>query len=107
MENIFYSNLRRAHPGDGIISFASARISYIGRVEDYAWDEAKPHEFGSIGENWSLSGWLLPVSWKPVRNPVRPKDHIDEIRALLPKKYSPIRRNTGDGNQGAYLVEGI
>src|SRR5258708_22101079 len=30
---------------------------------------------------------------------------IDVLGPLLPKKYSPIRPNTGDGNQGVYLAE--
>jgi hypothetical protein len=30
---------------------------------------------------------------------------IDVLGPLLPKKYSPIRPSTGDGNQGVYLAE--
>ena len=58
-----------------------------------------------MGENWLMSGWLVPVSWRHVKAPIRPKDHIHQIGPLLPGKYSPIRRETGDGNQGAYLAE--
>ena len=104
-ENVFYSNMRRAYPGDGIISFADAKISYIGRVDDYAIEAPKPKEFGPVGENWLMSGWLVPVSWRDVKAPIRPKDYIDQIGPLLPGKYSPIRRETGDGHQGAYLAE--
>jgi|SRR5687767_4329603 putative restriction endonuclease len=35
---------------------------------------------------------------------LRPKDHIDVLRPLLPTKYSPLRLN-GDGLQSIYLTE--
>jgi hypothetical protein len=35
---------------------------------------------------------------------VRPKDHIDVLRPLLPAKYSPLQLN-GNGIQSVYLTE--
>ena len=35
---------------------------------------------------------------------IHPKDHIAELRSLLPEKYSPLRAN-GDGLQSVYLAE--
>ena len=37
--------------------------------------------------------------------PIRPKDRIHELGPLLPKKYSPIHPDSGNGNQKAYLAE--
>lgn len=34
-----------------------------------------------------------------------PKDHWDGIQPLLPEKYSPLQRDTGDGLQSVYLAE--
>lgn len=105
VRNQFYENMRRASPGDRVLSFANGLIRYAGVVQNFASPAPKPDSFASIGENWSNDGWLLPVHWKLLNIPVRAKDRIDELRPYLPKKYSPIQPDTGDGNQGAYLAE--
>src|SRR5262249_40180061 len=74
-------------------------------VAEFAFTAPKPEEFGSTGAYWDHEGWLLPVFWTELDPPVRPKAMIDVLGPLLPQKYSPIRPNTGDGNQGAYLAE--
>ncbi|KPZ21024.1 HNH endonuclease [Pseudomonas tremae] len=104
--NHFYDNMREAAPGDAVISFANAQICFIGVVSDFAIPTPKPPVFGNTGENWDKnSGWLLPVSWKKLSVPVRPKQVIEHLRKILPLKYSPISLKTGNGNQGAYLAE--
>lgn len=105
-KNYFYDTMRMASPGDPVISFSDAQISYVGAVTDFASPAPKPPSFGKAGENWDKNnGWILPVEWKALRTPVRPKLKIDELRSLLPAKYSPISLDTGNGNQGAYLAE--
>lgn len=101
----FYNNMRRASPGDIVLSYADQKISNIGRVSEFAFTAPKPEEFGSAGTYWNSEGWLLPVFWVPLVTPVQPKDLIGEIRAHLPKKYSPLNHDTGGGNQKAYLAE--
>lgn len=101
----FYDNMRRASPGDLILSFANAQISHFGYVIDYSLAAAKPTEFGSIGLTWADDGWLLPVSWHPLPSAVRPKDFIDEIATFLPSKYSPLSSKSGNGHQKAYLSQ--
>ena len=46
---------------------------------------------------------MVNVDYRPVRNKIRPKEHIEWIRPYLPSKYSPLQQ-TGDGNQGVYLA---
>lgn len=105
-KNYFYDTMRRASPGDPVISFSNAQISYVGVVADFATPAPKPPSFGNVGENWDKNnGWLLPVNWTALTAPVKPKQKIDALRSLLPPKYSPISLKTGDGNQGAYLAE--
>jgi len=60
-------------------------------------------EFGSKGENWDQKGWLVRINWEVVSNPLIPKNYLEDIVPLLPKKYSPIQSN-GNGNQGCYLA---
>ncbi len=100
-----YDNMRRTRPGDFILSYAKTRIAFSGRVSDLAISEAKPTEFGKTGEYWANEGWLVPVDWSPLNNPIRPKDHLSDLQGLLPERYSPIQASTGNGNQKIYLAE--
>jgi hypothetical protein len=102
--NEFYNNMRRADPGDIVLSYADGQIAYIGRVTEFAFTAPKPEEFGQTGAYWNREGWLLPVFWTPLTVPVRPKDMIGRLGPLLPRTHSPIRPETGDGNQGVYLA---
>ena len=101
----FYNNMRRASPGDLILSYARQAVGHVGRVAEFAFSAPKPAEFGSAGANWDKDGWHLPVFWTSLTPPVRPRDLLAELRPLLPDKYSPIRPSTGEGNQKAYLAE--
>ena len=103
--NHFYDNMRRADPGDLVLSYANQTIQFVGRVAEFAFTAPKPTEFGSTGGYWRNEGWLLPIFWTPLTPPVRPKDLMKILGPLLPQKYSPIRPETGDGNQGVYLAE--
>ena len=102
--NRFYDNMRRADPGDLVLSYADQQIRYVGRVAEFAFTAPKPTEFGTTGAYWSNEGWLLPVYWTQLNQPVRPKALLSILAPLLPEKYSPIRPSTGDGNQGVYLA---
>jgi hypothetical protein len=95
----------RAQPGDLIVSYAAGEIRYVGMVADVAITAPKPQEFGTTGEYWSDEGWLLPMKWTSLQPPTRPKGMINELRPMLPAKYSPINPATGNGNQKAYLAE--
>jgi len=105
VRNRFYDNMREATPGDLVLSYADRLVRYVGRVAEFAFTAPKPEEFGSTGAYWSDQGWLLPVFWTELDPPVRPKAILDVLGPLLPKKYSPLRPETGDGNQGVYLAE--
>lgn len=100
----FYDNMRRANPGDFVFSFANGRIGWVGRVTDYAIACQKPSEFGSIGAYWDNEGWYLPVYWTPLSPAVSPKALLEDLRPLLPEKYSPVSPETGNGYQHVYLA---
>jgi hypothetical protein len=100
----FYDNMNRVSTGDIVFSFASNRIQAVGTVISKASSLAKPSEFGKTGDYWSMDGWFVPVNFKLLDKPFRPKDAMGEIAELLPDKYSPIQKN-GNGNQTAYLSE--
>ena len=101
----FYNNMRRASPGDLVLSYAGQAIRTIGRVTEFAFTALKPTEFGTVGAYWNNEGWLLPVYWTRLTAPVRPREMLDTLGPLLPVKYSPINPMSGAGNQKAYLAE--
>jgi len=103
--NLFYDNMRRARPGDAVISYADAMVGAVGIVTDVALAAPKPESFGLRGEHWATEGWLVPVSWSPLAKPFSPSQFLSDIAPLLPEKYSPIRAVNGHGVQSAYLAE--
>ena len=101
----FYENMRLAKPGDVVLSFAATWIRYVGVVEALCVTAPKPGHFGATGAYWAQDGWWLPVRWIPLLNPVRPRDFIDHLAPLLPRKHSPFNAAKGAGNQKAYLAQ--
>jgi len=102
--NPFYESMREVSPGDLIFSFVDTRITAIGVAKSYCWECPKPTEFGSAGQNWENIGWRVNVSFTALQNKVRPKDHMEVLRAVLPYRYSPLQPN-GNGIQSIYLTE--
>lgn len=101
----FYDNMRLARSGDLVISYADGRVRAIGRIDGEAVTAPKPLSFGSIGSYWDSHGWLLPVAWRLVQVEIKPGDHVEQLAPLYPKKYSPINKKNGFGNQKAYLAD--
>jgi HNH endonuclease len=96
--------MREVAPGDLIFSFMDTRILAVGIAQSYCWESPKPLEFGTAGQNWENIGWKVKVNFTELANKVRPKDHIDVLRPLLPERYSPLQPN-GNGLQSVYLTE--
>lgn len=102
--NQTYNNLTRTALGDVIFSYAGGKIAAVGKVSALVQAKERPAEFGTTGDQWDKKGWLVQVEWQRLINPLVPKNHLDEIVPLLPRKYAPIQSN-GNGNQGVYLAE--
>ncbi|MGC0773494.1 MAG: HNH endonuclease signature motif containing protein [Candidatus Acidiferrum sp.] len=102
--NPFYESMREVAPGDLIFSFVDTRIVALGIAKSYCWECPKPVEFGSTGRNWENIGWRVNVSFVPLLNKIRPKDHMAVLRAVLPDRYSPLQAS-GNGIQSIYLTE--
>jgi putative restriction endonuclease len=100
--NQFYDNMKEVQPGDVIFSFCDTKIKAIGRVTSPAETQPQP-EFRKYNEGWSTEGWFVETDFAELDNQIRPKDHIDKIRDLLPSKYSPLQQN-GNGIQSVYLA---
>ena len=102
--NPFYDFMREVAPGDVVLSFADARIGYIGIARSYCYEAPKPLEFGAAGAYWDLIGWRVDVAFTSLSGGIRPADYIDVIAPLLPDRYAPLRPN-GHGLQAVYLTQ--
>jgi putative restriction endonuclease len=102
--NPFYESMREVSPGDLIFSFKDTRIVAIGIAQSYCWENPKPLEFGTAGQNWENVGWKVKVEFTELKNIIRPKDHMSVLGSHLPEKYSPLQPN-GNGLQSVYLTE--
>ena len=102
--NPFYESMREVSPGDLIFSFKDTRIVAIGIAQSYCWENPKPLEFGTAGQNWENVGWKVKVEFTELKNIIRPKDHMAVLGQYLPEKYSPLQPN-GNGLQSVYLTE--
>jgi len=102
--NQTYLNLTLAKAGDVVFSFADTFIKAVGIVNESYIKAPVPPEFGTTGNQWNNDGYLVKINWIKLEYPLKPKDNIEAIKGLLPKKYSPLQQN-GNGNQGVYLVE--
>ena len=71
-------------------------------IKSHGYSQIKP-QFGNSGDAWKSEGWMVNVDYRKMQTPIRPKDHIEMLRPLLPNKYSPLQEN-GNGNQGVYLT---
>lgn len=102
--NPFYEFMREVAPGDLVFSFVDTRVVAIGTVTSYCYESPKPTEFGGVGLNWEAIGWRVRVNFVSLLNKIRPKNHIDVLRRVLPSRYSPLQ-DSGNGIQSVYLTE--
>jgi hypothetical protein len=102
--NPFYEFMREVTPGDLVFSFVDTRIVALGIVSSYCYESPKPAEFGGVGLNWEAIGWRVRVNFVSLHEKIRPKDHIELLRGLLPSRYSPLQES-GNGIQSIYLTE--
>jgi putative restriction endonuclease len=99
-----YDNMTRLMPGDVVYSFADAVIRAVGLVLARAYEAPRPTEHGiALDQGDNAPGWQVSVRFRELQSPLRPNDHAPELRAVLPKRQSPIRAN-GSENHGVYLA---
>ncbi|CAI1013270.1 HNH endonuclease [Serratia fonticola] len=102
-KNQTYSNLTKVRPGDIIFSYANLKLGAIGKALSPAYDYEKPDEFRNSDGVWLRDGWRIDVKFERLQSPIRPKQFIEQIQPLLPKKYSPLQKG-GNGNESCYLA---
>jgi hypothetical protein len=80
-----------------IFSFVGGRIVAVSVAKAAASDSPRPQ---GLGEGlWQSEGRRVEVEYRDPDRPLPIADVVEELRALLPEKYSPLNR-FGTGNQG-------
>ncbi len=99
-----YRNLLQVLPGDIVFSFADEAIGAVGLVLGAAREAQKPFEAatsrgslraqaGGGSRPSSETGWLMPIRFHVLAEPLRTQVHAAQLRECLPKKHSPLRSN--------------
>lgn len=102
--NRFYENMKIVAPGDVVFSYWQGAIRAYGAVRSFGYDAPKPDEFGPAGRNWSQIGYRVDVEYVALTAPVAPRETWDQVRRLLPERYSPLNADNGKGLQSVYLA---
>lgn len=95
-----YENMLLIQPGDVIFAFSESQIKAVGIAMSKAQASPKP-DFGKAGSYWANEGWLVEVSFVELDSPIRIRNYMGLVSAVLPEKHSPLRLD-GSANQ-AYL----
>ena len=98
-------NMTRLGPGDVVFSCAAGSVAAIGLVLERARSLAMPMPSDLATQAASTDeGWLVPIRFVELAAPLRPREHIVELRPLLPQRQSPLRAS-GDVNPNVRLAE--
>ena len=92
-----------AQPGEIVYVHSGGRIGMLGLVAGAAFPARQVLSGSRDGVRRGPAGWRLPVHFEELLQPLRPKDHLAEFRALLPARHSPLRAS-GDANSTVYLT---
>lgn len=96
----FWESMTLCNPGDIVYSVVNNRIVAKGKIQT----KAEINENPFYTDQWGRLGWRIEVLYDTIADGPKISDYIEEIREMLPDKYSPFNKITGRGNQG-YLFE--
>jgi hypothetical protein len=102
--NASYDNMTRAAPGNVVFSYVDGRIGAVGVVIERVRTAPPPVELRSGRQRRDAAGWLLPVRFEALSQPLAASEHLTRLAPLLPARHAPLRAS-GERNQGIYLAE--
>ncbi|MBX9767604.1 MAG: HNH endonuclease, partial [Bdellovibrionales bacterium] len=85
-----YENMKEVCPGDFIFSHFEGHIGAIGTALSYSEAYPRPEEFPDHQNKGNREGWKISIEYRHDIRKFSPKDHFDELKPLLPSKYSPL-----------------
>ena len=91
-----WKSLLKCKHNDIVFSILNNRIVARAIVRHSAVKSMNPFDESP----WGREGWMVKVDYAFTSNPIRLADYLEEIKNMLPDKYSPINPETGRGNMG-------
>jgi len=89
-------------PGDVIFSHRAGLIGAIGVVLERVRTSPAPGE--ARARTGGEPGWLLPVRFEKLREPLAPRRHRAALKAVMPHKGAPLR---ADGTASAAYLSAV
>ena len=97
--NPFYDAVRLTRNGDVVFAYCRGTVRAVGLVLSPVCEAPDPASTSAE----RAPGWLLRMAWLELKRPLRPLDHLELLKPLLPENYSPLTP-VGKGNQGGRLM---
>lgn len=97
-----WTNMTKVVKDDIIFSCCKRNIVSVNVAQNKCTDHMIPSELEEV-QMWKKEGWMVPVKYHVLENPIAVDDHIDIIVENCKQKHSPFNVS-GRGNQG-YLFE--
>ena len=88
-----YDNMKLLEPGDLVFSHSKKMIRALGIVQSKAHVGPQPDFEGTGSEDWADTGWHCDVSFSELENALDYRQYLEQIKPLLPDKFSPLDRN--------------
>ncbi|HET9328897.1 MAG TPA: HNH endonuclease [Steroidobacteraceae bacterium] len=101
--SVVLDNMARAAPGEVVFSFAEGRVGAVGLVSERQRAAPAPGARPAPARR-APGGWLLPVRFAVLGQPLVPGEHMDRLGPVLPAKHAPLRA-AGARSPAPYLAE--
>ena len=101
--SVVLDNMARAAPGEVVFSFAEGRVGAVGVVSERQRAAPAPGARPTSARR-APGGWLLPVRFAVLGQPLVPGEHMERLGPVLPAKHAPLRA-AGARSPGPYLAE--
>ncbi|AYV67627.1 HNH endonuclease [Niallia circulans] len=93
-----WKRMKEVKKGDRVFHYVKGNIVAISIASDNCKEESKPQSLNGLSK-WSNEGYLVNLEYHQLDEPINIRQRFNEIKPLLPVKYSPFQED-GNGNQG-------
>lgn len=86
----FYDHMTQVKPGDVVFAFAKQKIGAVALVSGPHGELKCPESFKGNEHSWSDDGWMVPVQYRLIDEPLEVRKHMEKFEDYLPYTHSPI-----------------
>lgn len=89
----FYDHMTQVQPGDVVFAYAKQKIRALAVVSGPHGELKCPESFKDKEHSWDDDGWMVPVQYRSLDEPLEVRKHMEKFEGHLPYTYSPIGLN--------------